>query len=97
MTYYAIIECNISSPEWVPDYLTHVPTLIETFGGKYISKTAKIELIEGEESSTPQFSLIAEFPSKQAFHEFYECDTYQPFKTARINGSKTRLLLTSDK
>lgn len=92
MTYYLIIESDIISPQWIPDYLTHVPTILEGFGGCYVSKTAKIELIEGD--SAPQFSLIATFPSKQAFYDFYACEEYRPYKEMRLNGAKSRILLT---
>ncbi|MGI0119956.1 DUF1330 domain-containing protein [Zooshikella sp. RANM57] len=87
MKYYVVVEINITDPSWIPEYLQKVTKMVESVGGKYLARTANIEIIEGEKTQ-PNNIVIIEFPSKEVAHAFYESDEYQPFKGKRINGTK---------
>lgn len=91
MKVMAIIATNISDPSWVEAYTNEVTPMLAEIGAKYITRTDNIELIEGE--ARPQFSVVAEFPSKEVALEFYHSERYQPFKQARQNGSSGQFLL----
>lgn len=66
--------------------------MVESYEGNYIARTNKVDLLEGE-GSAPQFSLIAEFPSKELALAFYNSPEYQPYKEARQSGSNSKFLL----
>lgn len=92
MKHYVIIETNVTEPSWVQNYLAKVTPMLAMYGGKYLSRTPKVSVIEGD-ISIPQFSLLAEFPSRQLFDDFYNSEEYAPFKLARQQGSVTKMLL----
>lgn len=91
MKHLVIVETNITEPSWVHDYLSKVTPLLSKFSGKYITRTSSIELLEGQEK--PQYSLVAEFETKEDALAFYTSDEYAPFKKARQNGSSSKFLL----
>ncbi len=91
MKHLIIVETNITESSWVQDYLSKVTPLLSKFSGRYITRTSLIELLEGNEK--PQYSLVAEFETKEDALAFYTSDEYAPFKKARQNGSTSRFLL----
>ena len=91
MSYLFIVETNITDPAWINDYLLNVTPLVSLFGGKYLTRTSSIELLEG--TGKPQFSLVAQFPSKEDALGFYNSEEYKPFKQARQSGSASKFLL----
>lgn len=92
MKYYMVIGTNLTSTEWVADYLENVTPLVQSFGGRYLARTPKVEMLEGE-GGPPQYALIAEFPSKVAALRFYNSDEYKPYKDARQQGAQSRFFL----
>lgn len=91
MSYLFIVETNITDQTWINDYLLNVTPLVSLFGGKYLTRTSSIELLEG--TGKPQFCLVAQFPSKEDALGFYNSEEYKPFKQARQSGSASKFLL----
>ncbi|NLR93778.1 MULTISPECIES: DUF1330 domain-containing protein [Flammeovirga] len=91
MKHLLIVETNITDPSWVQDYLIKVTPLLSKFSGKYVTRTSNIEILEGEKK--PQYSLVAEFATKDDALAFYASKEYYPFKEARRNGSSSKFLL----
>lgn len=92
MKHYLIIETTITDPSWIEEYTRTVTPMVAAHGGRYLTRSSSVEVIEGSDPA-PQFSLVAEFPSKEAFMALYESEDYQPFKEARQRGSICRMLL----
>lgn len=86
-----VVECNVSNPAWIPEYLEKVTPLVKEFGGRYLTRSPRPELLEGD--ALPQFSLVAEFESSESAKRFYESEAYAPYKQARIAGSSSKMLL----
>lgn len=93
MEHLLIIESNITDPSWVQEYLVKVTPLVLAHGGSYLTRSSKIELLEG--NGKPQYSLVARFPTKEAALTFYHSDDYAPFRAARQQGSTSRFLLVA--
>jgi len=93
LKYLIIVETNITNPNWITEYLEKVTPMVSLHGGRYLTRTSSVELLEGD--NLPQFSLVAEFPSKEAATTFYNSDEYKPFKLARKKGSVSKFLLVS--
>ena len=91
MNYVFIVETNVTGPAWINDYLVQVTPLLTAFGGGYLTRSSAIEILEGTDK--PQFSLVAQFPSKDQALGFYHSDEYKPFKQARQSGSVSKFLL----
>ncbi|WP_047046531.1 DUF1330 domain-containing protein [Vibrio mexicanus] len=91
MKHLLIVETNITNQSWVQEYLEKVTPILAKFSGKYLTRTSSIELLEGEEK--PQYSLVAEFPSKDDALDFHSSEEYAPLKAARQSGSDSKFLL----
>ena len=93
MKVLAVIETNVTDPSWIEEYTKHVTPMVLKCGGRYLTRTADVELVEGDEK--PQFSVVAEFPSREIALEFYNSGEYEPYKKSRLAGSVCKFLLVS--
>ncbi|HEY3946575.1 MAG TPA: DUF1330 domain-containing protein [Solirubrobacteraceae bacterium] len=94
MKYYAIAQLDISDPSWVAEYVANVTPLVESHGGRYLARTPRVEVIEGERTPR-QIFLIIEWPSKDAAEAFYDSDSYRPYRDARRAGTNGEFLLVA--
>lgn len=94
MKYYAVAELEIIDQGWIPEYVKNVTKLVEQRGGRYLTRTSKIERIEGDRK-IPQIFLIIEWPSKEAAEAFYNSDEYRPYLKSRIAGARSEFLLVA--
>lgn len=86
MKYCMLATATVTDTRWTEEYTTEVTKLVASFGGKYIVRSSNIDCIEGD-SSKPQVVVVMQFPSKEAFDEFYSSEAYRPFLSARQAGS----------
>lgn len=91
MKYFAIVSTDVTDPSWIQEYIDRVTPMLSRRGARYLTRTDRIELIEGE--NKPQFQVVTEFPSREAALEFYNSEEYAPFKTARLRGARSTFLL----
>lgn len=91
MKYLLIVETRITDPSWIHDYLISVTPLLSKYSGRYITRSSNIEVLEGDDK--PQYSLVAEFSSKENALAFYTSEEYAPYKTSRQSGSSSQFLL----
>ena len=61
MAVYLIAEIKVTDDTWVPDYAANVHPLVEKHGGKYLSRSANIKVLEGEDRGNT-FIAILQFP-----------------------------------
>lgn len=94
MKYYAVAELEIIDQGWIPEYVKNVTKLVEQRGGRYLTRSSKIERIEGDRK-IPQIFLIIEWPSKEAAEAFYNSDEYRPYLKSRIAGARSEFLLVA--
>ncbi len=92
MKYYAVAEIDVADPSWIRDYVANVTGMVERRGGRYLSRSARIEKAEGERTP-PQVIVLIEWPSKEAADEFYESEEYRPYREARRTGARNEFLL----
>lgn len=94
MKHYAIAEIDVTDPSWVRDYVEQVTPLVEARGGRYLARTPRVEMLEGQDESPPLVLLI-EWPSREAAIEFYESDEYRPHRERRQAGARNEFLLVA--
>jgi uncharacterized protein (DUF1330 family) len=92
--YYFIGELEVTDPSWVQDYVKNVTGMVERNGGRYLTRTPKIERIEGERKPMPM-CVILEWPSEEAAVSFYESEEYRPYLKRRLAGAKNEFLLVA--
>ena len=69
MTVYLIADVTVTDDSWIPDYAANVHDIVAKHGGKYLSRSANIDTIEGEPIGSTVIALI-EFPNREALDAF---------------------------
>lgn len=69
MSVYLIAEIKVTDDGWVPEYATHVHTLVEKHGGRYLSRSGNIETLEGADKDSTLIAIL-EFPTRDALDRF---------------------------
>jgi len=86
MASYSVLAVTLKSEDWIADYLPVTNAAVARHGGKYLSRTASHEQIEGADRSA-DLRVIIEWPSKEAAMNFMSDPAYKPQLDARTNGS----------
>jgi uncharacterized protein (DUF1330 family) len=81
MAVYAVANIQITDPDRHAEYIEQAPPTIAHYGGKYLARGGKVEVLEGE--WTPQRLAILEFESMERFNEWYNSPEYAPLKQVR--------------
>jgi len=95
MSVYVIADIKVTKPDWIADYAASVHTLVHKYGGKYLSRSASVETLEGQPLETTLIALL-EFPSAEAVKAFAADPEYAPHAAARRAGSESRFQLIDD-
>ncbi len=95
MTVYLIADIKVTNDGWVPGYATHVHELVEKHGGRYLSRSGRIETLEGTDKDSTLIAIL-EFPTRQALDNFTADPEYAPFGKARQAGSVSNFYVIDD-
>lgn len=95
MTAYVIASVLLKDDKWVPEYAARVHDIAAKHGGKYLSRSGNIDVLEGEPLEATLIALI-EFPNKDAAKAFANDPEYAPFAKARKEGTVSRFQLIDD-
>lgn len=87
MSAYLVVSITAHTYDWLPGYLSNVPDIVRSHGGKYVAiskaEPKSVEVVEGVVSA-PDGMVVFEFPSIEAIKSFLESTEYAPFRKARI-------------
>ncbi len=64
MTVYIIADVEVTDEAWIPEYAEKVHDIVHRHGGKYLSRSANIEVLEGEPLSNTLIAVM-EFPNAE--------------------------------
>ena len=93
MAAYLIAEiADVSDPAGMEEYRSAVGATVEQYGGRFIARGGKTELVEGE--PYPGRIVIIEFPSFEQAKAWYDSDEYHHLKSLRMRCSTGRLFFT---
>lgn len=95
MSVFLIADVLVTDDAWVPEYAANVHALVEKHGGKYLSRSGNIEVLEGEIAESSLIALL-EFPSSDALKAFVNDPEYAPYAKARQDGSESRFRMIDD-
>ena len=95
MAVYLIADIDVTDGAWVPEYAAEVHKMVERHGGRYLSRSGKVEQLEGEQPASTLVAIL-QFPSREAVMSFAQDPVYAPFAKARQAGSVSRFRLIDD-
>lgn len=90
MAAYVVLQIEVTDPEKHARYREIATPIVEKYGGTYLARGGKMEVIEGE--SLPRI-VIVEFPSMEQFKSFYNAPEYQEAKALRQSATRGNMLV----
>jgi uncharacterized protein (DUF1330 family) len=91
MRTYVIAEIQITDPVAYDDYRPLAAASIARFGGRFIVRGGKADLLEGE--PPPERIVVIEFPDPDTARRWYNSEEYQAALKIRQAASRGRVLL----
>jgi uncharacterized protein (DUF1330 family) len=91
MPAYVIVNVDTKHPEQYEEYKEMAQATVAQYGGRYIVRGGKMEMLEGAWS--PTRIVVLEFPSYERAHEWWHSTEYAPAKALRQRLSTTDLLI----
>ena len=88
---YAIFNIQVTNPEDYKEYLQHVTTIAEKFGGKYIVRGGETTVIEGTWAH-PR-TVVIQFSSYEKALEWYHSEEYKPVSQIRLDNTVTNAII----
>ena len=90
MTAYVIFDVDIRDPARYGEFMSSVKPALEKSGARYLARGGAHRVYEGDWE--PRRIVLVEFPSVEAWEEFYDGPTYQGLKSIRDECSSARLV-----
>jgi uncharacterized protein (DUF1330 family) len=91
MAAYIIVEIEIQDPTGYEEYKKLAGASVEKYGGKYIVRGGKTEVLEGDWQ--PKRIVVLEFDSAQRAKEWLHCVEYREPRKMRHRTSRTIMIL----
>ena len=91
MSAYIIADIQVSDPVAYDDYRPLAAASIARFGGRFIVRGGKVDLLEG--GPKPERIVVIEFPDVDTARRWYQSEEYQTALQIRRAASRGRVLL----
>ena len=91
MPAYVIATVEVKDPVRYEDYKTLVPPSIAAFGGRFVARGGKTDVLEGD--WTPKRLVIIEFPNAERARQWYDSPEYAAARALRQATSTGSLVL----
>jgi uncharacterized protein (DUF1330 family) len=91
MPAYIIAEIQVTDPTSYDRYRPMAAASIARFGGRYVVRGGKLDLLEGEPE--PGRIVVIEFPDADAARRWYRSEEYQKALKIRQSASRGRVFL----
>lgn len=90
MSAYLIAEVDVTDPVVYEQYRALTPGAVAKYGGRFIVRGGKAELVEG--APAPKRIVVLEFDSMAAVKRFYESPEYAAAKAIRQRAARSRII-----
>ena len=92
MPAYIVERLKIWSLDWRGEYLSKVPAVIESYGGKFLARGGIPQQIEGTEDASDPVVML-EFPDRESALAFWNSEKFAPLVALRQTGSSMEAML----
>jgi len=83
---YIIVDMKVSEPEQYKDYMAAAPAAVKAFGGEYLVRGGKFEVMEG--NWQPARIAMLRFPSFEQAKAFYDDQMYRAARAKRAGATE---------
>ena len=90
MAAYVIVEIHVTDPVKFEEYKKLAQGSIGSFGGKYVARGGRMEMLEGDEIY--ERIVILEFPTLERAREWWASEQYRKAKELRQSSAETRMI-----
>ena len=91
MAAYVIVDIEIQDPVLYEQYKASVEPTLRAYGGRYVVRGGRTELLEGERK--PGRIVVLEFPSFERAREWWACEEYREPKRMRHASARTQMFV----
>jgi len=91
MSAYVIVDIDVKDPEEYKDYVKLAPATVTLYGGKYIARAGRTEVLEGE--WVPKRLVILEFESIEQAQAWLNSPEYRPVRAMRHRMAETNMVV----
>ena len=84
-TAYLIVESRITDPEQFKQYMAAAPEVVKAFGGEYLVRGGRLEVLEGDWQ--PPRMTVLRYPSFDAAKAMYDSPGYVAARTLRAGAT----------
>ena len=91
MPAYVIVEIDIQDPVGYEEYKKQAGATVLKYGGKYIVRGGKAEVLEGDWQ--PKRIVILEFASTDQAKKWLNCEEYREPRKLRHKTAKTNMIV----
>jgi uncharacterized protein (DUF1330 family) len=91
MPAYIIVEIEILDPVGYEEYKQLAGATVKKYGGKYVVRGGKTEVLEGDWQ--PKRIVVLEFESAQRAKEWLNCEEYREPRKMRHHTARTNMIL----
>lgn len=91
MTAYVLVDIKVSDPEIYTQVKALTPPIVAAYGGRYLVRGGKTEVITG--SWHPERLVLLEFETMEAARNWEASPEYQEIKELRDRSAKVNMLL----
>jgi len=83
---YIIVDMKVSDPEQYKQYMAEAPAAVKAFGGEYLVRGGKFEVMEG--NWQPARIAMLRFPSFEQAKAFYDDQMYRAARAKRAGATE---------
>ena len=83
---YVIVDMKVSDPEQYKQYMAAAPAAVKAFGGEYLVRGGKFEVLEGQWQ--PARVAMLRFPSFEQAQAFYADAQYRAARAKREGATE---------
>ena len=91
MAAYVIAEVDVTDPAGYEEYRRAVPATIEQYGGRYLVRGGRVEVLEGDWQ--PSRLVILEFESAERARAWWSSQEYSGPKSIRQRTATSKLII----
>jgi len=91
MTAYVLVDIDVHDPDGYTAYIQAAPATVALYGGKYLARGGRTEVLEGEVH--PARTVILEFDSIERAKQWLNSPEYALARSQRHKTAHTKMII----